>query len=105
LPQVKYALPDGTAMEFDIAPLDDWQPVGLTDVAGQITAAVAPLIDGARVILDKLKEVRPDEVKLKFGIKVSGTANWVVAKAATEGNFEVTLTWASNEERSDACEA
>ena len=29
----------------------------------------------------------------KVGIKVTGTANWVVARAATEGNFEVTLTW------------
>jgi hypothetical protein len=24
---------------------------------------------------------------------VTGTANWLVAKAATEGNFEVTLSW------------
>jgi hypothetical protein len=24
---------------------------------------------------------------------VSGTANWLIAKAATEGNFDITLTW------------
>ena len=35
----------------------------------------------------------PDSVEVKFGIKVTGTADWLVAKAATEGNFEVTLKW------------
>ena len=29
----------------------------------------------------------------KFGVKVTGEANWVVAKAATEGNFEIKLNW------------
>jgi hypothetical protein len=38
-------------------------------------------------------EARPDEVELKFGIKVSGGASWLVAKAAGEANFEVSLTW------------
>ncbi|MCA1695681.1 MAG: hypothetical protein LC749_13655 [Actinobacteria bacterium] len=32
-------------------------------------------------------------MEVKFGIKVSGTANWLIAKAATEGNFDITLTW------------
>jgi hypothetical protein len=54
-----------------------------------------PAIEAARVVLAKIKEVRPDEVQVKFGIKVSGTTSWLVAKAATEGNFEVTLTWKS----------
>lgn len=36
-------------------------------------------------VLEKVKEAAPEEIKVKFGIKVSGTANWLVAKAATEG--------------------
>jgi Trypsin-co-occurring domain 1 len=43
--------------------------------------------------LDKVKEARPDGVELKFGIKVTGGVSWLVAKAAGEGNFEITLTW------------
>ena len=44
-------------------------------------------------MIDKARAVAPDEVQVKFGLKVSGEANWWVAKAATEGNLEVTLTW------------
>ena len=68
-------------------------PAGPNEIAGKIREAVGPAVEGARVVLEKVKETKPDEVELKFGIKVSGTANWLVAKAATEGNFEVTLTW------------
>jgi hypothetical protein len=44
---------------------------------------VGPVVDGARVVLDRVKSTRPDEIEMKFGIKVSGTLNWYVAKAAT----------------------
>ena len=54
---------------------------------------MAPALAAARVVLAQAREVAPDEMKMKFGIKVSGTANWLVAKAATEGNFEVEMTW------------
>lgn len=52
-----------------------------------------PAIEAAKAVLDKAKEARPDGIELKFGVKVSGTANWLVARAATEGNFEITLSW------------
>ena len=93
MPQVSYVLGDGTTVQFDIDPVDGWQPAGLEDVVGAIDYAIAPLVAGAGLVLEKLKAIRPDEIEVKFGVKVSGTANWVVAKAATEGNFEVTLTW------------
>jgi hypothetical protein len=32
-------------------------------------------VEAAKAVLDKVKEARPDEVELKFGIKVSGGAN------------------------------
>jgi hypothetical protein len=50
-------------------------------------------VEAAKAVLDKVKEVRPNEVELKFGIKVSGGANWLVAKATGEANFQITLTW------------
>ena len=43
--------------------------------------------------MEKVKEIKPGEVEVKFGVKVTGEANWVVAKAATEGSFEITLKW------------
>ena len=50
-------------------------------------------MEAAKAVLEKVKEARPDEVELKFGIKVSGGANWLVAKAAGEANFEISLAW------------
>jgi hypothetical protein len=95
-PVVSYTLDDGTVVRFEVEPAEGFRPAGPNEIAGKIRDAVAPAVEGARVVLERVKEVNPDEVELRFGIKVSGTANWFVAKAATEGNFEVTLTWAAD---------
>lgn len=36
---------------------------------------------------------KPDELQIKLGIKLTAEAGVVFAKAASEGNFEITLTW------------
>jgi hypothetical protein len=90
---VGYRLDDDTVVRFEIEPSTGFRPAGPDEIAGRIREAVAPAVEGARAVLEKVKEAAPDEIKVKFGIKVSGTANWLVAKAATEGNFEITLNW------------
>jgi hypothetical protein len=84
---------DDTVVQFEIEPTDGWHDVGAERVLGQIKEAVTPAIEAARAVLEKAREASPDEIVVKFGIKASGTMTWLVAKAATEGNFEVTLTW------------
>ena len=59
-------------------------------------------MEAAKTVLDKVKEARPDQVGLKFGVKVSGEANWLVAKSAGEANFEITLTWLRDSQAEDA---
>jgi hypothetical protein len=90
---VSYKLDDETVVRFEIEPTADFRPAGPDEIAGRIREAVAPAVEGARAVLEKVKEASPREIEVKFGIKVSGTANWFVAKAATEGNFEITLKW------------
>jgi len=80
-------------VSFEVEPAPGFRPAGPDAVAGKLRDAVGPAVDGAKVVLDKLKEAAPDEIEVKFGVKVSGTMNWLVARAATEGNFEITLTW------------
>jgi Trypsin-co-occurring domain 1 len=63
------------------------------EVVGRVREAVQPAVQTARVVLDRVRQAGPDEVVVKFGLKVSGRMDWLVARAATEGNFEVTLTW------------
>ncbi len=91
--QVGYKLEDGTVVRFEVEPGPGFAPAGADEVVGRLIVAAAPLMAGAGVLLEKARESRPDEVKVKFGVKVTGTANWLVAKAASEGNFEITLTW------------
>ncbi|HEX5405250.1 MAG TPA: CU044_2847 family protein [Pseudonocardiaceae bacterium] len=89
----QYVMDDQTVVRFEFDPPAGFQPAGANDIAGRVREAVAPAIDAARVVLDKVRQASPDEVKLKFGIKVSGTANWLIAKAATDANFEIEMTW------------
>lgn len=89
----KYRLDDSTVVRFEIEPGDGWVQAGAKEIVGQVSSAVAPAVEAAKAVLEKVKEIKPDGVEVKFGVKVTGEANWIVAKAATEGSFEITLTW------------
>jgi hypothetical protein len=90
---VTYRVDESTTVQFEIEPTEGFLPAGAEDVLGRVREAVAPAVEAARAVLEKVKEAGPNQVELKFGVKVSGGANWLVAKAASEANFEVTLTW------------
>ena len=99
---VTYQVDDSTTAKFEIEPTEGFRPAGPNEVAGRIREAVDPAVHAAKAVLDKMKETKPDGIELKFGIKVSGSANWLVAKAATESNFEVTLIWSRDTLKVDA---
>ena len=90
---VTYSLDGDETVSIEITPIVGFVPVGVEMVAGHVRRAVEPAIAAARVVLDQTRAMAPDTVQVKFGVKVTGTTNWLVAKAATEGNFEITLTW------------
>lgn len=91
--QVTYALEDGTEVHFEFVPSDDWHQVGADRVVAKVKDAVRPAVASAKVVLDEIAQLTPADVSVKFGIKVTGTANWLVAKASSDASFEVTLTW------------
>ncbi|WP_198167342.1 CU044_2847 family protein [Microbispora sp. ATCC PTA-5024] len=90
---VTYYVDELTTVQFEIEPPPGFQPAGPGEIVGKVRESLDPAVKAAREVLERVKDTCPDEVQVKFGIKVSGTMNWLVAKAATEGNFEVTLTW------------
>jgi hypothetical protein len=94
---VTYELDDSTLVKFEIDSETGFRPASPDQIAGRVCDAVRPALDAAKAILDKAKETRPDGIELKFGIKVSGSANWLVARAASEGNFEITLRWGATD--------
>jgi hypothetical protein len=90
---VRYQVDDDTVAQFEIDPVPGFHPAGVGSIAGRVRESAGAAVEAARVLLDRVKEVAPDEVQVKFGVKVTGTADWIVARASTEGNFEITLTW------------
>lgn len=66
-------------------------------VAGQaaksLQEALAPLVPAATAMLDRLREAKPSEVTLAFGVKLTAEAGAVITKTAGECNFTVTLHW------------
>jgi Trypsin-co-occurring domain 1 len=97
---VAYEVDDSTKVLFEIEPAAGFVPAGgAGQVLGRITDAVGPAVEAAKAVLDKVKDMQPDGVEVRFGVKASGGADWLVAKAAGEASFEITLTWTSGRER------
>jgi hypothetical protein len=92
---VKYTVDDGTEVRFEIDPAEGFHKAGANGVLGRVQDAVRPAVDAAGAVLDQVKELRPDEIEVRLGVKVSGEASWLVARAASEGSFEIKLTWRS----------
>ena len=85
---------DDVAVSFEIDPVAGFVPAASPEeLVGRVSEAVAPAVRAARKVLEQVRDAGPDRVEVKFGVKVTGTMNWLVAKAATEGNFEITLAW------------
>lgn len=94
---VSYAVDDSTVVQFEIEPVPGVYEAGHPDVVGRVRESLDPVVAAARVVLARVCEAGPEEVQVRFGVKVTGTTSWLVAKAAAEGNFEVTLTWRPGE--------
>jgi Trypsin-co-occurring domain 1 len=90
---VTYQLDESTLVRFEIEPPPGFQPAGGAAIAGRVKEAIAPAIETAQLVLDRAKALAPEEIEVKFGLKVSGKVDWIVARAASEGNFEIKLTW------------
>ena len=94
---VRYRAGDGVEALFEVDPPEGYRPVGRAAQPGSIHEAMRPAVEAAAEVLHHLKALRPDGIEVKFGIKVSGSASWLIAKAAGEGSFEVTMTWRPEE--------
>lgn len=99
---VTYRVDDSTLASFEIEPPEGFHPASGGEIAGRVRDAVGPALEAAKAVLDKVREAKPAHVEVKFGVKVSGGASWLVARTMAEGNFEITMTWAS--EASDSGE-
>lgn len=89
---VSYAV-DDTVVQFEIDPNDDWVEVGADQVVAKVKEAVRPAVTAAKAVVAEVAQLAPGDVEVKFGIKVNGSAHWLVAKTSAEASFEITLAW------------
>jgi hypothetical protein len=97
---VRYTLEDGSEVLFESAEggLVELRG-GAPEVAdgGKLRTRLEHVSAAAAAVADALRsQLAPDDVELKFGLKVSGEVNWwFFAKNQAEGTIEVTLRWAA----------
>lgn len=70
-----------------------FQEVSVNDAIAAVRTAAEPAVEAAQTVLELVQAAKPAEAEVTFSLKVNGTANWVVGKASTEGNFKVRLLW------------
>ena len=94
---VSYELDDGSVVRFEVN--EDDMPSGWANVtgddgiAGKLRESIQPAMAAASEVLNQVQRTGPHGVKIEFGVKASGDANWFVARASTEGHIKVTLEW------------
>jgi hypothetical protein len=88
-----YLTESDSSVGIEIDPVDGFALASTDLTPSRVREAIGPAIEAAQTVLERVRDIAPEQVQVKFGVKVTGTANWLIAKAATEGNFEVTLIW------------
>ena len=104
-PLIEFALNDGSSILIEVKELPGMgADEGLVSLPGQqilvkaqksFSDSLEKIKPTAATIIDKVRSLPepPDEVEVKFGIKMAAEAGAVVAAASLEGNYEITLKW------------
>jgi hypothetical protein len=98
LATVSLVSPDGEAVYLEV----EEQEMGLQHAGGDERVAPRTLEEAldrirpiANAVIQKINsiDIVPDELEVKFGIKLSADANIIVSKTSAEANFEFKLVW------------
>jgi hypothetical protein len=100
---IEFPLEDGSSILVEVDEAESAggvvraaRPGEIAEKAGQtFEAAIDKVKPAAAAIIDKIRSLHdaPDEVEVQFGLKLNATAGAVVASAAMEANYSVTLKW------------
>jgi hypothetical protein len=91
-------LPNGKSLVFEQdVPTGSVYPVGISDLSGKIDFNVVTetVREATGQLIEEFQKltVAPDACEIIFGIKLNATAGVILAKAGSEANFSIKLTW------------
>jgi hypothetical protein len=96
----RFPLEGGGSVVVEIDPVPGTSRVSrrddlIEDAKGSFEAALANVREAAASALGTFQSMtrKPDEVEIKFGVKLTAQAGAVIAKTGLDGNFEVKLKW------------
>ncbi|MCU0515552.1 MAG: hypothetical protein MUC60_01570 [Oscillatoria sp. Prado101] len=103
-PLIQFSLDGEDSILVEVEELPEDDDSGLVAISGNqviktaqqsFDAALEKIKPMAASIISKVRSLSdpPDEVEVKFGVKMSSEAGAVIAKASLEGNYEITLKW------------
>jgi hypothetical protein len=67
----------------------------LAKATGTLEDALTKVRDAAAAALSQFQDMtrQPDDVEIKFGVKLDAQAGAVIAKTGVQGHFEIKVTW------------
>jgi hypothetical protein len=92
----------GSVLVEDMAGLDGPVKAGrVSDAIHELPlglqTALEPVTAMARAVLDQLREARPDEVEVEFGVNLAVQAGAVITKSEANCHLKVKVVWKSGE--------
>jgi Trypsin-co-occurring domain 1 len=96
---VRFELADGGSV---VAELDDSPGVSrvgrqsvLETAKGTLESALSDVRDAAAAALAQFQDMaqKPDELEIKFGVKLDAQAGAIIARTGMQGHFEVKVRW------------
>jgi hypothetical protein len=102
---VEFPLEDGGSIVVEV---DEPESEGIVRAARENTIvkaketleeALNKILPVTRSVVEKLSSLadRPEEIEIRFGVKLSTAAGAVIASASAEANFDVTVRWSAKE--------
>ena len=97
---VRFGLEEGGSVSFEIDEPPSMAHAGrgatiVKDAGESFERALVEVRNAASAALGQFRAMaeRPDEVEIKFGVKVDVQAGAIIAKTGLQGQFEVKLKW------------
>jgi hypothetical protein len=63
------------------------------DAASTLQAALVPIKDATRAVLEQLQDAGPHEIEVSFGVELTAQAGAVIMKAESGCHLAMKLTW------------